>query len=405
MTGAAIQNGAVVLCDGKVVDVADIGVVSERHSGVEVEYFDGAFIPALINAHTHLELSHLTGLEPLVAEKTFTDWVEELLGRRFDQPVSDDKILEEAIAQARSQFESGVALMGDIGNTTLGGSIVPEEGGLPEIYHMLELLGSSKEAVAAAYDTLSELSPETSVVPHAPYSTRPELLKKIKQRCDENGSIFSIHTAETSAETEFVSSATGLFHDFLVKRGSWTDDYFEHGSKAQSTIEYFSELGLLNEKTLLVHCVHVTESDMELIKDSGAHICVCPGSNSFLHSGKAPVDKMIDSGLLPAIGTDSIVSNLHLDMWEEMKLIRSDYPSIKALDILRMATTAGADAFGCGDSYGAIAEGKSGDFLHIQGDKIKNCITESDLLNMLVSNGRPEKIEWIQQTFVNPRSN
>ncbi len=88
-----------------------------------------------------------------------------------------------------------------------------------------------------------------------------------------------------------------------------------------------------------------------------------------------------------------------------MKNIRMDHPSIKALDILTMATSAGAEAFGQGERYGAIAQGKSANFLHVYSDTFKNCITESDLLNMLVSNGRPEKIEWIQQTFVNSRSN
>ncbi len=316
MTGAAIRNGAVVLSDGYVLDVGEIDVISARYPGVEVEYFNGAFIPALINAHTHLELSHITDAEPIAAEKSFIDWVEDLLAKRFDQAVSDDTIREDAIAEVALQVDSGVAFIGDIGNTPLGGALEPEQGQLPEIYHMLELLGSSKEAVEVAYDTLDKLSPETVAVPHAPYSTRPELLKKIKQRCDEKGFIFSIHTAETIAETEFLHSASGLFQEFLVKRGSWTDDFFKSGSKAKSTIEYFSQLGLLNDKTLLVHCVHLSESDMEIIKGFGAHICVCPGSNSFLHSGTAPVDKMIGTGLIPAIGTDSMASNLRLDMWE-----------------------------------------------------------------------------------------
>ncbi|BHH83267.1 amidohydrolase family protein [Desulforhopalus sp. 52FAK] len=405
MTGRAVKDGAVLLGDGQIQDVSEVELLSARYPDIEVEYFTGVFLPALVNAHSHLELSHLTGIKPLAPEKTFTDWVEDLLEQRFGPGSSENTILEIAREQVAQQFESGVVFIGDIGNSFLGSSLAPKKDQLPEVYHMLEMLGSSKEAVEAAYNRLSEFDSEVITVPHAPYSTRPELLKKIKQRSDKLGSIFSVHTAEVSAETDFIRSAEGLFYDFLVKRGVWKDDFFEYGSNAGTTVEYFSNLGLLNDKTLLVHCVHVTQADLVSIKESGAHICVCPGSNNFLHSGKAPIEDMVSCGLLPAIGTDSIASNSHLDMWEEMKIIRRDYPALKASDILAMATKAGADAFGQSDRFGTIAKGKNAAFLHVYSNKSINCITESELLNMLVSNGRPEKIEWIQQTFGNPRSN
>ena len=87
------------------------------------------------------------------------------------------------------------------------------------------------------------------------------------------------------------------------------------------TIEYFDHLGILDDKTLLVHCVHVSDNELQLIKKRGSRICLCPGSNEFLGVGLAPVEKMVDLGLLPALGTDSPASNMTIDMWREMQML------------------------------------------------------------------------------------
>ncbi len=119
----------------------------------------------------------------------------------------------------------------------------------------------------------------------------------------------------------------------------------------------------------------------------------------------APIEKMLRHGIVPAIGTDSLASNLSLDMWAEMQRIANEHPDVNSLDILIMATQAGARAFGRDKDYGSLSRGKKASFLHLFSNEINNCITESDLLNMLVTYGRPEKIEWIQQSSMSSRSN
>jgi cytosine/adenosine deaminase-related metal-dependent hydrolase len=270
---------------------------------------------------------------------------------------------------------------------------------------MLEFLGSTKDAQKLSLERLSSLPTTHPATAHAPYSTRPEALVEIKKRCKKLQHIFSIHTAEVAAEEEFISSQTGDFVDFLKKRGSWNGDFFQKSQKCKSSIEYFSKLNVLDEQTLLVHCVHVSETDLAIIKNSGAHICVCPGSNSFLHSGIAPIGMMINHGILPAIGTDSLASNVCLDMWDEIQGIHIEHPDVDSLDILKMATQAGAKAFGRFNDYGTLSIGKKSSFLHLSSTKLNNCNTESDLLNMLTTYGRPEKIEWIHQSSMSSRSN
>jgi len=405
LDGPAIRNGAMVLENDRIVDVGDLNDLVARYLGVSVESYPGVFMPALINAHMHLELSHLQADFPLEEEKSFTDWVESLLLKRGQEKFSKNDITEIALNQIEQQYNSGVVFIGDIGNDPNPLFVQKRRGDVPEIYHMLEFLGSTKDVQELALNRLYSLDISKHATAHAPYSTRPETLAKIKKRCKNLGHIFSIHTAEIAAEKDFICSQSGQFFEFSMKRGSWNGDFFEKGPKSNSTIDYFSKINLLDEQTLLVHCVHLSALDLEIIKDSGAHICVCPGSNSFLHSGVAPIGEMIRHGIVPAIGTDSLASNLSLDMWGEMQRIANEHPDVDSLDILKMATEAGARAFGKSKDYGSLSRGKKASFLHLFSTEINNCITESDLLNMLVTYGRPEKIEWIQQYSMSSRSN
>ena len=324
-----IKKGAVALQAGRIISVGSEKNLAERYSKACLKRYPGVLMPALVNAHMHLELSHLAADAVLDIESSFTDWIENLLKKRDQINVSEKDIRIAAEAQIQKQFESGVVLIGDIGNSEDFISSQGLEHQLPQVYRMLELLGSTQDAVDRSLERLGQLPPSVVAVPHAPYSTRPELLQKIKQRCDTLGHIFSIHTAETVDEQEFIVSQTGQFRDFLEKRGAWDGDFFKNAPESSSTIDYFSKLGLLNEKTLLVHCLYLSQRDLETDKDSGAKICICPGSNAFLHSGVAPVKKMLSCDIVPALGTDSLASNLGLDMWAEMKRVASDHPGVE----------------------------------------------------------------------------
>ncbi|WP_169309072.1 amidohydrolase family protein [Desulforhopalus sp. IMCC35007] len=399
-----IKNGAVALLDGRIVGVGSEHKVAERFSTSVTHRYPGVLLPALVNAHMHLELSCFNADTALDANSSFTDWVEDLLQKRAHNAVSEKDIRIAAERQIEKQFESGVVFIGDIGNIPEFFFSPPAESHLPQVYHMLEFLGSTHDAVQNSFKRLENLPVTVAAVAHAPYSTRPELLVKIKERCDRLGHIFSVHTSETWDELSFITSQTGLFRDFLEKRGTWDGEFFRNAPESSSTIDYFSRLGLLNAKTLLVHCVSVSDQDLAVVQESGAKICVCPGSNAFLHSGVAPVKTMLDYDIIPALGTDSPASNPQPDMWAEMQRVAADHPGIDAVMILKMATQAGAKAFGLDAHYGNISLGKAASFLHVDSKKINNCKTDKELLNVLVKSGKPEIIQWIQQPLMHSQS-
>lgn len=390
-----IGDGSVVVDCGRIIDIGRRPDILIKYQGVEELRCDSVLMPGLVNGHMHLELSHIRDIDPPPAGDTFTDWISELITKRQNEAANRSQVVVAFTSVLFDQYASGVALVADTGN-----DLFPELSdqmleGWPEVLRFIECLGPNNQALLAAQEKITKLSDRYSVCAHAPYSTGPDLFVYIKRRCRQLGHLFSVHTAESAAELLFLSSGTGCFRDFLEKRKSW-DGTFAFAEKGfAGTIFYFDHLGILDEKTLLVHAVHVSEEELALVAERGAHICLCPGSNRFLGVGKAPVEQMIAAGILPALGTDSPASNETIDLWREMQLLAAEHPSVAYESILAMATLGGAQALHRTEDYGSLTTGKKSQILHVSSPALTRCNTISQVIEELVTGGKPSKITWI----------
>ena len=198
---------------------------------------------------------------------------------------------------------------------------------------------------------------------HAPYSTHPRLLQALKKRARANSQVWPIHVAEPAAENDMLSQGRGEMVDFVRRRGFWDGSFQPQGRPG--AIRYLDALDVLDDHTLCVHAVHVDDEEIDLIRQKNVKICLCPGSNRYLHVGLAPVDKYLRAGLLPALGTDSIASNPELSLWREMALLVESFPQIPAASIFAMATLGGAEALDVAEHWGTLAPGKKADILAI----------------------------------------
>lgn len=184
---------------------------------------------------------------------------------------------------------------------------------------------------------------------HAEYTTPEERLLVIKDLCNEFKMPFSTHASETLNE---VNGCKGR-HNGLTPT------------------EYFESLGLFEYGGILFHNVVLTENDINIMKKRNIYAVTCPGSNSKLASGIAPIKELVDSGINVCIGTDGAGSNNCLDMFKEMHLLyslakikESDATTLNAFDILKMATVNGAKALGLNDAL-YIEEGAKADIILI----------------------------------------
>jgi aminodeoxyfutalosine deaminase len=393
ITSPAIQNGAVAVKDGRIEAVGPAAEIRAGCGDREEIRCHGVLMPALVNAHIHLELSYLTGIKrPTVGQKMCV-WIEDLILARGECRFTTEEREHCRQLALRDQHRSGVVLLADIGNEPY--LLSPDSPDLPLVLHFQEFLAPTRPATEAAKTALEGLPDSVAATAHAPYSTSPELVCVLKNRSRRLDQIFSLHVAESSEEIEFLRSATGSFRDFLERRGAWDATFLPGGNDLDGTVMYLQQLGVLDSKTLCVHCVHITENEISLLVEKDAHVCLCPGSNRFLRVGKAPVERMLRHGLLPGLGTDSIASNQTLDLWREMRILREEYPDLDPGKILEMATLGGAAALQCEDDFGSLSPRRRAVFLDLDSEGFDQVVSGKELVDILTRKGQPRKISWI----------
>ena len=180
---------------------------------------------------------------------------------------------------------------------------------------------------------------------HSIYTLSEEFLKFYSDLAKKNNMRLHIHACETQKEIDDCQKAHHC-----------------------TPIEYLEKLGLLTDKTILAHSVHLTEKDMDIIKKYDCKVAHCPISNFKLKSGMMAFQKLHQKGITITLGTDGSASNNSLSILQEMKVCAlnaktqaKDSKAGSAEDILKAATVNGAKAFGI--DAGEIKEGKLADFI------------------------------------------
>lgn len=376
------RDGGVAIADGTIAAVGELPLLQQLYPDARhIEYPQAIITPALVNGHIHLELSHLNALSSTPHESSFTDWIIRLLSIRDSVGADGEQAMSAAKETAFAQYRSGVQVIADIGNTTIGLALAESYPGV--FFAHREYLGLAEWTLAKNCQRLEREQPSVRCTGHAPYSTHSQLLQRIKARANELGHFFPIHTAEPAAEGDMIRQGRGEMVEFIRQRGFW--DHSFQTRESGGSVNYLYDLGVLDERTVCVHAIHVSDEEMRILSGEGVKICLCPGSNRFLRTGSAPAPSYLDHGLLPALGTDSLASNPELSLWREMQIMAETFPKIDLSTIFRMATLGGAQALGIENSFGTLEPGKSGDLLTIPASEA--CSSEDEVYRFLVLTG------------------
>ncbi len=392
MAGPALANGAVAVRDSCIVEVGPFSDLRGRIPGaVIVDHPDCVLMPGLVNAHIHLELSHLAHLAQENTGLPFVAWLETMLAERERLGAVGPVVEEAARKTLQDQHAIGVIALGDIGNTPLARTLTNEFAGI--LLPFLEYLGLGRRSLVPALKKLGRHGDDIACTAHAPYSTHPELLRALKKRSDNLGNMFPIHVAEPASETELLCEGRGELADFLRQRGFYENVFQGAAIDITGSVRYLHSLGVLDAKTVCVHGVHVSKDEIGLLAQAGAKVCLCPGSNRFLHVGRAPVTDYLTAGILPGLGTDSAASNPELSIWHEVRCIAKDHPAVDPMTILKMATIGGARTLGIEAGYGTLEPGKSASLLAVS---IPGWITrQQEVADYLVQSGSGAGAAWI----------
>jgi cytosine/adenosine deaminase-related metal-dependent hydrolase len=351
-----------------------------------------AVLPALVNAHTHLELSWMRGR--IAATNDFPGWIRGVVALQRRGPESkeaDFGAVRAAIAEARA---TGTGLFGDISNTL--SSVAPlVAAGVPAVvFH--ELIGFKHERASAVIEGAlrqqAVLSPGRDVrlalAAHAPYSVSPALFQAIKAALGGDPSTrCSVHLGESAAETEFLLHGSGPWRTLLEDVGSW-DPSWE--VPRCDPVEYLNRLGFIDRRVLVVHGVQLDERALGRLADASATLVTCPRGNRLTGAGQPPVASFYESGVPVAIGTDSLASVPDLNLFSELAELRRLAPDVPPARLLESATLAGARALGFEFDYGSIEAGKSASLIAVKvpantsnvAEYLVNGISQSDISHL-----------------------
>ncbi len=389
----AIADGYVAVDSGVITAVGRFCELSGASSSWPViEHPDAVLLPALVNAHTHLELSHLAYLSDQTPPATFTGWIEHMLNERATAGFTPEEVQQAARKALAAQHQDGVIAVADITNTGISRDLSDNFFGT--LLCFKEFLGLRADGVVPLLQQLETEADHHLCTAHAPYSTHADLLRALKERSAQRDHLFPVHVAEPAAESEMMSRGRGEIPEFLARRGFWDDSFQPTGIDNSGSVQYLHQLGLLDERTLCVHCIHVSDNEIALLVKTGSWVCLCPGSNRYLGVGKAPLAKYLQNGILPALGTDSLASNPKISIWREMQLLAEDHPGVEPAVILAMATVGGASALGLEAQLGTLEPGKRADFLAVPlPDTVHNA---ADVYTCLVTAGSAVQPCWIR---------
>jgi cytosine/adenosine deaminase-related metal-dependent hydrolase len=389
-----IRDGWVEVDGGRIVGV---GAAGDRWTSNAERRTPSAeprtvILPALVNAHTHLELSWMRGRVP--PGDAMPAWAMRLIGERLTEDHSAagvgkrQEAVVSAIAEARA---SGTTLVGDVSNTLEScGPLAASALSAAVFYELLGFRAADPVGMVeaagqrlAAFATLERLRPV--VAPHAPYSVSPDLFRAIGRATGDRP--LSLHLGESIEEVQFLRDGTGPWRGVLERIGAWAPDWVP---PACGPVEYVERLGLLSDRLIAVHGVQFKDDELRRLASRGATVVTCPRSNRWTGAGVPPIRRFYASGVRVAIGTDSLASVEDLNLFSEMAEVRRLAPEVPACQILKSATLDGATALGFTNDLGSISVGKRAELL-----AIRVPAGVEDVEEYLVGGIQPADIEWL----------
>lgn len=336
-------------------------IVRTGQCGDGDEVMKGALVPGFVNAHCHLELSHLhkkfrkgTGMAGFIDQiNALRDWA------------SDDVKTELVREWMDKLWKDGVSAVADISNDA---SSFPVKQSSP-IYTrtFLEVFGTEPEdcegvmeSVMKLQATSEEYGIDAAPTPHSCYTMSPQLLSASSAAGLESG-FLSYHSQESQEEEDLLISGTGAMAENRRRAGMSTPPV-----TGESSLKYFIDRladvkpAPHKEHILLVHNVTLKQDDIDAAKKAFENVywAICPLSNIFIHDALPPVPLMRENGLKICLGTDSLSSNDDLDMMAELVCLHENFSDVPMAELFRWASRNGAEFLGKENVLGSFAEGR-----------------------------------------------
>ena len=379
-----LSDGNVLITDttGKIIEI-----VKTEDAGDQIETFKGLISPGFINAHCHLELSHLKNC---IAEKTgLVNFVQQVMQHR--NLLSELK--QEAMVNAEAEiYKAGIVAVGDICNTA--DSILIKQKSNIRWHNFVEVSGFADAGAAHRLNEMKIIynefkrrieSQKTTFSPHAPYSVSKKLFQLLNDETAHQ--LTTIHNQESAAENELYQHKRGeflsLYKNFKIDIAAFNAT---SSTSLKSWLPYFTK----GQSIISVHNTFTSSEDFAFATEQFAgnidqlFYCLCINANHYIEQKTPPIKLMIENKCQIVIGTDSLASNHQLNILEEIKAIEqaTNY-TIPLNEILKWATLNGAKALNFDDELGSFEKGKKPGIVLIDGLNNLHCTKNSTAKRLL----------------------
>ncbi len=310
---------------------------------------DRLAIPGLVNCHTH---SYMSFMRNVADDLSFMDW---LFGSidPIEQQMTDEDTYWGACLAIIEMMKSGTTCFNDMQMNIHQTTRAVKESGMRAVISR-GLIGSGNDEAGQmrlrqAYEERDAAADcerlSFMLAPHAPYTCDEDFMRIVSEEAKKNHMGIHVHLSESESEIAQIKEKYGC-----------------------SPIEMADRNGLFDVPAIAAHCVQITESDMEILKEKNVSVVTNPASNMKLGNGFAPVPEMLEKGINVCIGTDGAASNNSLNLFHEMSLLALIHKGVKrtpqcisAKENIRIATINGAKALGLEKEIGSLEVGKKAD--------------------------------------------
>lgn len=362
-----IENCAVAISEGKIVDIGPPALLTKKYSNFKHRKLGkGILMPGFINAHIHLELGWI---QPYIGNfSNFTEWLSQIITAKKTNKLTTRQ-LRDSVKKGISSLKScGVTTVGEI--SSFGGADIPvlKSSGLRSVIFE-ELFDKDTDHIKdKVYDSKGLM--ETRPFPHAPYSCSPPLLKEVYKLAKKSGTPTGIHLAESPEEIDFIRQKKNRFEDMifpLIEKNSFKRP------RAENSLEYLQNYNRgLKTKTTIIHAAQVKKDEVKLLNKGSVGIVLCPRSNLFLKVGAPPLKNLVKISRL-GLGTDGLSSNYNLNFFEEMTALHLLFSKFMGKEssyhTVYCATLGGARSLFIEEKTGSIEPGKEADLIFLSYDK------------------------------------
>ena len=353
-----IEDGVIIVDQDSIIAIGNKTLLKKYKSKKIIDAKNGIVIPGMINAHNHLPMIAFRGLGEEGIENRLFAYFFPLEGEKL----SRDLIYKATIHGTIDMAMGGVTTYADmyyhmdemakatkkIGLRAILGETVIK---FP-VVDAKKPYGGLEYADKFIQEYLGDDLITPAIAPHAPYTVSKEKLLAIKVMSDKYGVPILIHSGEFDDEPS------------RIKEGNGKD----------SSIKYMDKIGFLSDKVLLAHSIHMTDEDIQIVKEIGVGISYNPMANAKGATGIARIKEMQDRGINKiGLGTDGPMSSNQVDLFRTMnyattmqRIKYSDRTIMTPDIVLELATIGGARALNMDDKIGSLEKGKKADIVIVE---------------------------------------